>query len=94
MRGGQVRLFRAGKLQESQSMLAHLLEHLLQNKSEIQRKKPALDGSKLVAVSTDVADVDALAHPLQGIDQRIAQLGLGLAGFSGIALLLTGIART
>jgi len=43
----QYELFRQGKLQESQSMLAHLLEHLLQNKSEMQRKKPALDGSKL-----------------------------------------------
>ena len=43
----QYELFRAGKLQESQSMLAHLLEHLLQNKAEIQQKKPTLDGSKL-----------------------------------------------
>lgn len=43
----QYELFRAGKLQESQSMLASLLEHLLQNKSEIQQKKPAVDGAKL-----------------------------------------------
>ncbi|MGN6546508.1 MAG: hypothetical protein ACTHK7_15745 [Aureliella sp.] len=44
----QYELFRAGKLQESQSMLAHLLEHVLQSKSEMQqRKKPAVDGSKL-----------------------------------------------
>lgn len=43
----QYELFRAGKLQESQSMLASLLEHLLQNKAEIQQKKPAVDGTKL-----------------------------------------------
>lgn len=43
----QYELFRAGKLQESQSMLARILEHLLQNRSEIERKRPTLDGSKL-----------------------------------------------
>jgi hypothetical protein len=43
----QYELFRQGKLQESESMLANLLEHVLRNKSEIQQKKPAVDGSKL-----------------------------------------------
>ncbi len=45
----QYELFRTGKLQQSQSMLATIFEHLLQNKSEIEQKKPTVDGAKLPA---------------------------------------------
>ena len=55
----QYELFRSGKLQESESMLASLLEHLLQNKSEIQQKKPAVDGSKLPPFET----ISKYLHP-------------------------------
>ncbi len=47
----QYELFRAGKLQDSESMIAKFLEHLVQNKSELQEqpKKATVDGSSLPA---------------------------------------------
>jgi hypothetical protein len=43
----QYELFRAGKLQDSQSMLASLLDHLLQNESEIKDNMPKISGQTL-----------------------------------------------
>ncbi|MCC6512149.1 MAG: hypothetical protein IT423_23835 [Pirellulaceae bacterium] len=45
----QYELFKSGKLQDSESMFAMLLEHLVQNKSEIPQKKTLVDGAKLPA---------------------------------------------
>ena len=43
----QYELFRQGKLRQSQSMLASLLDRLLQNNDEMQSKEQRLSGSKL-----------------------------------------------
>ncbi len=43
----QYELFRAGKLQDSQSMLASLLDNLLQSDSEIKDKAPKINGATL-----------------------------------------------
>ncbi len=43
----QYELFRAGKLQDSQSMLASLLDHLLQSQSEIKDNMPKISGQTL-----------------------------------------------
>lgn len=48
----QYELFRAGKLHGFKSMFSSILEHLLQNKSEIQQKKTSVDGSKLPPFET------------------------------------------
>lgn len=54
----QYELFREGKLQDSQSMLASVLENLLQTDSEIKEKTPRVDGKKLPPFS-------AISHFLQ-----------------------------
>ncbi len=48
----QYELFRAGKLKESQSMLASILDRLLQSDSEIKEKVQAVQGSSLPPFET------------------------------------------
>jgi hypothetical protein len=43
----QYELFREGKLQDSQSMFAMLLENVVQNKPELKRATPVISGEKL-----------------------------------------------
>ncbi|MFO1062450.1 MAG: hypothetical protein U0892_01070 [Pirellulales bacterium] len=48
----QYDLFRQGKLNSSESMFAKILEHLVQNKSELKKPAPVVDGGKLPPYET------------------------------------------
>ena len=66
----QYELFREGKLKQSQSMLASLLDRLLQDNSEIKVKEQAVQGSTL-------PPFEAISHFLQpsGMMVRTADHG-------------------